>query len=175
MNKGNKYLGRNSRRFSVGAFSLSTSDSSSNVSSYTSRPRQTRTNSLSDNFPKFWIGFNPSSREESSVASDDTINNCDDICDTNEEENVVDEKENDRVTAAKQGISMQGIAEHGDQEDVEMRKMVSSRGGQCDDHSDEDDENNNLVLRDISNAPGTDIEFFIMIFLNISNNISKYY
>ena len=159
----------------MGAFSLSTSDSSSNVSSYASQARQTRTNSLSDNFPKFWMGFNPSSREESSVASDDTINNCDDICDTNEEEIVVDEKENDRVTAAKQGISMQGIAEHGDQEDVEMRKMVSSRGGQCDDHLDEDDENNNLVLRDISNAPGTDIEFFIMIFLNISINISKYF
>ena len=161
MNKGNKYLGRNSRRFSVGAFSLSTSDSSSNVSSYTSRPRQTRTNSLSDNFPKFWLGFNPSSREESSsVASDDTINNCDDICDTNDDEIETDEKENDRVTVAKQGILMQGISECGDQEDGSVdaeKKMASMFGVECDDHSEKDDENNNLVLRDISNAPGLDI------------------
>ena len=166
MNKGNKYLGRNSRRFSVGAFSLSTSDSSSNVSSYTSRHRQTRTNSLSENFPKFWMGFNPSSREESSVsvASDDTINNCDDICDTNDDEIETDEKENDRVTVAKQGISMQGISECGDQEDgsvadVEKMEIVRSACGvECDDHSEKDDENNNLVLRDISNAPGIDID-----------------
>ena len=161
MNKGNKYLGRNSRRFSVGAFSLSTSDSSSNVSSYTSRPRQTRTNSLSENFPKFWLGFNPSSREESSsVASDDTINNCDDICDTNDDEIETDEKENDRVTVAKQGILMQGISECGDQEDGSVdaeKKMASRFGVECDDHSEKDDENNNLVLRDISNAPGLDI------------------
>ena len=169
MNKGNKYLGRNSRRFSVGAFSLSTSDSSSNISSYTSRPRQTRTNSLSDNFPKFWMGFNPSSREESSVASDDTINNCDDICDTNDDEIETDEKENDRVTVAKPGILMQGITEGGDQEDGSVdgeKKMVSSLGVECDDHWEKDDENNNLVLRDISNAPGLDIfVIFIIIFL----------
>ena len=164
MNKGNKYLGRNSRRFSVGAFSLSTSDSSSNVSSYTSRPRQTRTNSLSENFPKFWLGFNPSSREESSsVASDDTINNCDDICDTNDDEIETDEKENDRV--AKQGILMQGISECGDQEDGSVdaeKKMASRFGVECDDHSEKDDENNNLVLRDISNAPG-DLDIFVIL------------
>ena len=143
MNKGNKYLGRNSRRFSVGAFSLSTSDSSSNISSYTSRPRQTRTNSLSDNFPKFWMGLNglnPSSREESSVASDDTINNCDDICDTNDDEIEVDEKENDRVESRMTG-------EDEDCSVVSLGSLGEGEGG-------EEDNNNNLVLRDISNAPG---------------------
>ena len=145
MNKGNKYLGRNSRRFSVGAFSLSTSDSSSNVSSYTSRPRQTRTNSLSENFPKFWMGFNPpsSSREESSsVASDDTINNCDDICDTNDDEIEVDEKENDRVESRMTG------------EDEDCSVVSLGSLGEGEGEGGEEDNNNNLVLRDISNAPG---------------------
>ena len=103
------------------------------------------------------------------MASDDTINNCDDICDTNDDEIETDEKENDRVTVAKQGILMQGISECGDQEDGSVdgeKKMVSSRGAECDDHWEKDDENNNLVLRDISNAPGLDIfVIFIIIFL----------
>ena len=118
-------------------------------------------------------GLNPSSREESSVASDDTINNCDDICDTNDDEIETDEKENDRVTVAKQGILMQGISECGDQEDGSVdgeKKMVSSLGVECDDHWEKDDENNNLVLRDISNAPGR--SRYICVFLNF---ISKYF
>ena len=160
MNKGNKYLGRNTRRFSASALSLcGSSDSVSNVS-VSSAYRQTRTNSVSENYPKFWLGFRPSTSESESVVSDDTINNCDDICDTNDDEIETDEKENDRVTVAKQGILMQGISECGDQEDGSVdaeKKMVSMFGVECDDHSEKDDENNNLVLRDISNAPGLDI------------------
>ena len=55
---------------------------------------------------------------------------------------------------------MQEISEYGDQEDgsvVDVEKIRSASGMECDDHSEKDDENNNLVLRDISNAPGTDI------------------
>ena len=103
MNKGNKYLGRNTRRFSASALSLcGSSDSVSNVS-VSSAYRQTRTNSVSENYPKFWLGFRPSTSESESVVSDDTINNCDDICDTNDDEIEVDEKENDRVESRMTG------------------------------------------------------------------------
>ena len=143
MSKGNKYSGRNSRRFSVGPMSLSGSDSCSNVSSsYNVPPRQTRTNSLSDNFPKFWLGGNFAHSEVESVVSDDTINNCDDICDTNDDEIETDEKENDRVDSRL----MREISESREEEDC---SVVSMEGEEAD-----DDENNNLVLRDISNAPG---------------------
>ena len=102
------------------------------------------------------MGFNPSSREESSVASDDTINNCDDICDTNEDEIETDEKENDRVTAAKQSISLPGISEIRDQREGSVLEE------ECDEQMGNDDENNNLVLRDISNAPG-DLDIFVIL------------
>ena len=146
MNKGNKYLGRNTRRFSASALSLcGSSDSVSNVSvssAFSGLARQTRTNSVSENYPKFWLGFRPSTSESESVVSDDTINNCDDICDTNDDEIEVDEKENDRVESRMTG-------EDEDCSVVSLGSLGEGEGG-----GGEEDNNNNLVLRDISNAPG---------------------
>ena len=137
----------------MGVLSLSGSSewSGSNVSS-SYIPRQTRTNSLSEsNFPKFWQGFYPQSCSESEV-SDDTINNCDEICDTNDDQSET-EKENDRVA----GRLIGEISECGEEENENImmeEEEEEESDAMCMSESQDDENNNNLVLRDISNTPG---------------------